>query len=99
MLGVVAADPGALFRFGLGLPDGFAHLACHDFAEVAGAAFEDVGGAAHLFASLVDGRLPVALEGGGGAGETVLDVGLGEKVVGGDFLFRSGVDRRDGAGG
>ncbi len=69
VVGVVAADGGALGDFGAGGDEGLAHLGGHGGGELFDVGFEERGEAAHPEDALVEGLAGVGLGGARGEGE------------------------------
>ena len=80
VVGVVAADVGALADFLAGGGKGFAHLGGHEGGELFNVAFEQGREAAHPEDALVEGLARVGLGGAGGDGEAGVE-SLGREGV------------------
>jgi hypothetical protein len=96
VVGVVAADPGALLGLGAGGGERLAHLRGHQPRPALLFAVQQVGGAAHLLGALRHRRAAVAEEGVGRALQLVVQLRRGERVECAQRLARGGVDGGDG---
>jgi hypothetical protein len=91
-LGVVAAGPRALGRFLGGRADGLAHLERHEPPERLAFLVEDVGDAGQEPGPLGERRPPIPTERRLGPRQLGLDLGVVQRLVGGERLASRGVD-------
>ena len=94
VLGVVAADPGALLRLPDRGPEGLAHLERHRARPVLLPAIEHVAGTGHERRALGDRPAAPRGERVGRAGEPRLELGVGQLVEAGEDLTGGGVHGR-----
>src|SRR5690606_31334312 len=92
VLGVISAGEGALPGLRHRRGDRLPHLLGHETAELFGAGVEDIGEASDPLDALGEGGPAVGAEGTLGAGDPVVDLGVGQGLEALDELARGRVD-------